>query len=228
MDHKRKNSKKQTSRGKSEIAIVGYDLTDTVAAKDEVLAEVFEYLFGAVKTLDRVALKSGLNLVRERYQGSDIGSVGDGVYFIELGLQKGLSDYCCLLARIPREVDWKTTDRKKVRLVWFFGFPAAADREFVVNFVSYLSDNLFDPGVWDMLMGKQEMPRLVARLEEFLEADIKADVALAAKKNKVAREGYKKALGLVPGSSRVKTKLARLDEMTTEGKRVLKAYKDGK
>ncbi len=229
MKHKAKSpGSKKARSGKAEISVAGYDVTTKALDKGEVLAEIFARVAQTVKVKAKVALASSLDMVKERYVNSDVGSVGDGVFFVELGLIKGLGDYCVVLARLPGQADWKTIDGKKVRLVWVFGFHDEADREFVANFVSYLAQNLFDPGVWKMLMGKEPMPKLAVRLEKFIEADIKADMAFSARRYKDSRKHYEKALEMAQGSSRVKIKMARLNELLSEGNRVLKAYKDAK
>jgi len=223
-----KKTPKQGAGGKGEIAMAGYDVVAEEQGKQAVLDEVFSYLAEATASSSKLALKSGLDLLLHRYQENDVGSVGDGVYFIEIGLQKGLADYCCLLARLPKEANWQAIDSKPIRLLWVFGFPEKTDRQFVVSFASYLSSTLFDPGVWEMLMGDGKMPALVKKLEKFVEADIKADMAVAGGDTKTATLNYRKALEIAPASSLVKTKMARLTDKNAENKRALDAYKNAK
>jgi hypothetical protein len=223
---------KKTPKGsvgsKSEIVMSGYDVLSKKTDKHAVLGEVFQHLAKNTESSSRLSLQSGLDLVRQRYQESDIGSVGDGIYFVEIGLQKGLADYCCLLARLPVQADWSTIDSKPIRLIWVFGFPEKTDRQFVVSFASYLSSVLFDPGVWELLTGNEKMSSLVKKLEKFVEADIKADLAVAGGNIRTAKTNYGKALEIAPASSLVKTKVARLTDLNAKNKRALDAYKNAK
>ena len=100
MSPKAKNIKdKRGSKRREEVSIAGLDIAASDSSKGAVLEELFQHLAKHCRSSSKVAWESSLKMLRERYTGSKLGSVGDGLYFIELGQQEGLSDIaCCWLA----------------------------------------------------------------------------------------------------------------------------------
>ena len=121
MTKKPRTAERPKKRDK-EISIEGYDLLAKDGSKDKVLDEVFKRLADISVVSSEIHLASSLRMIKERYLSAELGSVGGGLFFIELGRVDALIDYCVLLAKPPRALDWKTIDGEKVRLIWAFGF----------------------------------------------------------------------------------------------------------
>ena len=227
MTRKPGTAKRPEKRNK-EISIAGYDVSSKDTSKEKVLEEVFGRLADFGEVSSGVQYASSLKMVKNRYLSADVGSVGGGLFFIEMGCVSALKDYCVLLAKLPRAVDWKTIDGEKVRLIWAFGFHQKADRQFVVDFTAYLSRLFLDPGIWSMLTGRTGMTKSVEDFEAFIGEDIQADRSIQEGDYKKAKKHCERAQQIAGKSSRIKTKIASINEMESESARVLKSYRDGK